>query len=129
MSVTPNFSQDEFRCKHCGKLVLDPRLPVLCQQIRTFASKEKGFEIPLIVSSGYRCPEHNARVGGVPDSQHVHGKAADLIPRGITARELHRLIMKAYYEHRLSCLGGLGLYRTFVHVDTFMTGKLRRWHG
>ena len=110
------------------KLVLDPLACPLSADT-DIRIKGEGLEIPLIVSSGYRCPEHNARVGGVPDSQHVQGRAADLVPRGITARELHRLIMKAHYEHRLSCLGGLGLYRTFVHVDTYMTGKLRRWHG
>jgi len=32
---------------------------------------------PLKVSSGYRCPELNAVVGGSPTSQHVLGEAAD----------------------------------------------------
>jgi hypothetical protein len=33
---------------------------------------------PVTVSSGYRCPEVNAAVGGVPDSAHIHGLAADI---------------------------------------------------
>jgi hypothetical protein len=33
---------------------------------------------PVVVSSGYRCPEVNAAVGGVPDSAHVEGLAADI---------------------------------------------------
>jgi hypothetical protein len=33
---------------------------------------------PVTVSSGYRCPELNAAVGGVSDSAHVHGLAADI---------------------------------------------------
>ena len=33
---------------------------------------------PVVVSSGYRCPEVNAAVGGVPDSAHVQGLAADI---------------------------------------------------
>jgi hypothetical protein len=32
---------------------------------------------PLEISSGYRCPELNAAVGGVPRSQHAQGLAAD----------------------------------------------------
>jgi hypothetical protein len=30
------------------------------------------------ILSGYRCPALNAKVGGVPDSQHVRGEAADI---------------------------------------------------
>jgi len=32
---------------------------------------------PLDISSGYRCPELNAAVGGAPDSQHAQGLAVD----------------------------------------------------
>lgn len=35
-----------------------------------------GFQINL--TCGYRDPEHNARVGGKPDSAHLAGKAADM---------------------------------------------------
>ena len=33
---------------------------------------------PLIINSGFRCPELNEAVGGVPTSQHVKGQAADV---------------------------------------------------
>lgn len=33
---------------------------------------------PVYLSSGYRCPHGNAQVGGVRDSLHVHGRAADM---------------------------------------------------
>lgn len=37
---------------------------------------------PLVISSGYRCPRLNAAVGGVANSQHLKGEAADIrIPR------------------------------------------------
>ena len=35
---------------------------------------------PIIVSSGYRSPALNAAVGGVANSQHTMGEAADLVP-------------------------------------------------
>jgi hypothetical protein len=34
-------------------------------------------DYPLEISSGYRCPELNRRVGGAKTSQHTHGQAAD----------------------------------------------------
>ena len=44
---------------------------------------------PLSLSCAYRCPSHNAEVGGVPNSQHVQGCAADvLLPDGLTIDEL-----------------------------------------
>ena len=33
---------------------------------------------PIYVKSGYRCPELNKAVGGVNNSQHVNGEAADI---------------------------------------------------
>lgn len=37
---------------------------------------------PLAINSGYRCPEVNQAVGGVPTSQHTNGEAADVCPFG-----------------------------------------------
>lgn len=34
--------------------------------------------VPIIVTSGYRCPKLNAAVGGEPTSQHMRGEAADI---------------------------------------------------
>ena len=33
---------------------------------------------PIIITSGYRCPELNRKVGGKKNSQHLSGQAADL---------------------------------------------------
>lgn len=44
---------------------------------------------PIYITSGYRCPALNAKVGGQPTSQHLRGEAADLQVKGV--RNLRRL--------------------------------------
>jgi zinc D-Ala-D-Ala carboxypeptidase len=49
---------------------------------RTIAGLERVrlfLDHPMIITSGYRCPELNAAVGGVVDSQHLRGEAADFV--------------------------------------------------
>lgn len=43
---------------------------------------------PIHICSGYRSPLYNMVVGGVPRSQHMLGKAADIMVDGMTAKEL-----------------------------------------
>lgn len=36
------------------------------------------FDNPIVITCGYRSPEHNAEIGGVPDSAHTKGMAVDI---------------------------------------------------
>ncbi|WP_299081673.1 D-Ala-D-Ala carboxypeptidase family metallohydrolase [uncultured Paraglaciecola sp.] len=67
---------------------------------------------PLVVTSGYRCPQHNVNVGGSSDSYHVKGMAIDLKSPTVSAVELYR-----YMDNKYPRQYGLGLYKTFIHVD------------
>ena len=40
------------------------------------------------VTSGYRCPELNEKIGGVSSSQHCKGQAADILVSGYTVDQL-----------------------------------------
>ena len=53
---------------------------------------------PLIVTSGYRCPELNNAVGGVKTSHHMRGMAADITTgnRVDNARLMHLLLNKGF---------------------------------
>lgn len=96
--------------------VVNPQLIELCNKIR----EEMGCE--LVVNSGYRSPEHNAKVGGAKNSMHVLGQAADLSPRPYRiwrVKKLHEIC------DRLNPNGGVGFYNTFCHVDT--RGVRARW--
>ena len=111
------FSAEEMACKCCGSLGdgIDVRLQNLLDAMREAVGG------PLHVSCVYRCPEHNAEVGGVPNSFHVQGKAADvLVPDGWTVDELADLAESLGAD-------GIGRYYNdgFVHVDT--RGYYARW--
>lgn len=71
--LTQNFYEDEFHCPCCKKGKIDGHLLALLQDIRSAI----GF--PLKVSSAYRCPRHNAKVGGSENSDHMYGKAVDIL--------------------------------------------------
>lgn len=62
------------------------------QCIRDALEKKFGFEIPLYISSGFRCEELNEEIGGVDDSAHIYGLAADIVPGGITVEQLYEAI-------------------------------------
>jgi len=84
---------------------------------------------PLVILSAYRTPAHNRAIGGAPNSQHVQGRALDLRPpAGVTPADFYAAILAA----RLPTLGGIGVYRTFVHVDVRaipVSGRIARWNG
>jgi uncharacterized protein YcbK (DUF882 family) len=88
--------------------------------------------VPIEVVSGYRPEAYNKKIGGARRSQHVDGRAADLRtphPTAFPPRALHNIIWEMYAAGKLPELGGLGLYPTFVHVDTRDTERLVRWNG
>jgi uncharacterized protein YcbK (DUF882 family) len=75
--LSPHFSRWEFDCPHCGYLIgPDRELLAVLENLRSYIGRE------LVIVSGVRCAEYNARVGGIRKSEHLHGRAAD-IPRGL----------------------------------------------
>ena len=74
--------------------------------------------VEMHINSGYRCPELNEAVGGVPTSQHMKGEAADIA----TPTPL-RLARKAV-EMGLP-FDQIGIYPTFVHFSHRLGGPQR----
>ena len=68
--------------------------------------------------------EYNKAIGGVPDSQHIMGRAADITIKGISANEVYETIEKLITNGHI-LQGGLGLYDNFVHYD--IRGSRARW--
>lgn len=83
---------------------------------------------PLAINSGYRCPEVNKVVGGVPTSQHVFGEACDVSPFGRNGHgdiETVRQLAQKAVELDLP-FDQMILYPSFVHLSHRRNGAQRR---
>ena len=121
-----HFMLHEFACPCCGEARADPQLLQLLEKIRRLVDS------PITVTSGYRCPKHNAEVPrAASGSKHTLGLAADIRQSKYSNGFFHTMIRRAWANGELPELGGLGLYETFVHVDVFHAsdGHLREWRG
>lgn len=112
--LSEHFSRDEFKCKCCGQIEIDPKLLSYLECLRAALG-----HIPIYVNSGYRCANHNKKVGGVNNSLHLKGQAADIRING-DIRELALVADKIFKNN------GMGIYKNFIHVDT---GKKNRFIG
>lgn len=118
------FKREEFRCqcngKYCNGFPVEPEE----KMVRTVDEIRHRLGIPIGIvtsgGSGVRCSKHNAEVGGVYNSEHLYGRAADLHSSASPAK------MKAVAEEVMGNTGGIGLYDWGIHVDT---GKYSRWNG
>ena len=89
MKLTKNFSLEEMyrsdTARRCG-IDNSPKaeemeevvenLRALCTEVLQPLRDHLGR--PVVVSSGYRCKDLNKKVGGVENSQHLKGEAADI---------------------------------------------------
>ncbi len=107
--LSKNFSRHEFACRCCGRAEINQRLVDALQELRDLAG------LPVRVTSGYRCSEHNRAIGGATRSQHLLGTAADIVVRGMIPAEMYRLAEDIEAFHN----GGIGVYpdKGFIHVD------------
>lgn len=83
---------------------------------------------PLAINSGYRCPEVNKAVGGVPTSQHTKGEAADVCPFGRNGHGdigVVRQLAQKSVELDLP-FDQMILYPSFVHFSHRLKGEQRR---
>jgi len=121
--MTENFSISEFRCS-CGCDMPAHVVENLYNLVHELQKLRDIFCRQIKINSGYRCEKHNESIGGVKNSQHVLGKAADIVVEGFTPLEVYEMIIDLN-KQKFIRIGGLGLYDNFVHVDTRI--NLTKW--
>lgn len=107
--LSENFRVREFRSRDgADKILIDEKLVTLLQKMRDKFGA-------VSISSAYRTASHNKKVGGVSNSQHLYGLAAD-----VTISDNSRLLEAAQYAEKIG-FRGVGLddkYQKFLHLDT-----------
>ena len=97
-SLSAHFKKTEFKCgcggKYCNgyPATVSSKLLTILEALRSYYGK------PITITSGIRCTTHNKQVGGVSNSTHKTGKAADIYIPGIcdTAAGRKKVVAKAY---------------------------------
>jgi uncharacterized protein YcbK (DUF882 family) len=118
-----DFTPREMSCRATGRVVLSSGFMDKLQAIRDAMDR------PLVVTSGYRTPEHNARVSTTgTDGPHTTGHAADIACYGKGALDLVHFAV----EHGMTGIGQhqRGSYEgRFVHLDDLPQepGQPRPW--
>jgi uncharacterized protein YcbK (DUF882 family) len=103
------FSIGEFACKHCGDNKIDLGFVSELDDMR------HRYGNPLVVTSGYRCPDHNAKVSSTGRAgPHTTGHAADLSDDRADAFRLLRIATTMRFT-------GIGFQQKgvgrFIHLD------------
>ena len=117
--LSANFRAREFDCNGvdcCKETKVDEKLVEYLQQIRDHFGKP-------VYLTGYRCRTHNARTpNAATNSYHIYGQAADFHIDGVAPTEI------AKYAESIG-VKGIGLYDTFVHIDTRQSKSFWYSHG
>lgn len=113
----PNFSEEEFRCKHTSKSAMHPDFMARLQRLRTAYGK------PMKITSGYRDAKHPIESAKAKPGAHASGRACDVAIRGAEAVELLKLAL----EHGFT---GIGVQQKgegrFIHLDDIEDGSQPR---
>ena len=118
------FDREEFRCqcggKYCNGFPVEPQELM----VRTVNEIRRRLGVPITIvesgGSGVRCKQHNANVGGVANSLHLTGNAADLHSSASPEK------MASVAEEVMGHTGEIGIYSWGIHVGI---GGYSRFRG
>jgi uncharacterized protein YcbK (DUF882 family) len=116
--LSEHFDRSEFACHDgCGRDSIDAETLRVVERLRDH------FGAAVTINSAFRCENHNRSVGGASNSQHLTGRACDVVVEGVGPDSVAQHL-ETTYEDRY----GIGRYNTFTHVDT-RSGPPARWEG
>jgi len=122
--LSKHFSRSEFSCRGTDCDCKGTFNTVDTELLRILEAIRAHFDRPITVNSGCRCLDHNAAVGGamptdgVGGSQHLYGRAADIVVDGISPSLVYELADQMG-------IGGAGKYSSFTHIDSRTNGPAR----
>jgi len=115
IKIAKYFNLSEFACPCCRRVMLHPKL------LRKLVELRNIVERPVYITSGYRCPKYNYQIGGVVNSYHLIGLAADIKVKDISLIDLLEICENVGFA-------GIGFYekKNFLHLDVRPI-KRSRW--
>ena len=130
--LTKNISKHELLCKcgnpDCSFTVLDYEdvIDVVQECCNHFAVEYGVDKVTLIITSAARCNTHNKspEVGSNDNSRHTRGDAIDFKIK-VKGLQLEPRVVYDYLDAKYTGRYGVGLYKTFTHVDT--RSVVARW--
>jgi hypothetical protein len=118
----PNFKKSEFKCP-CGKCNGYGN-GIASTLVKTLQDLRNKYGKGITITSGYRCPSYNKKAGGVSNSKHMEGGAADFYMSGFNSQStrinmVNELKKTKYYRYAYCNVNGnypnMG---NVVHIDT-----------
>ena len=119
--LSPHFNAREFRCS-CGKsheTLLASELIDKLESLYTALNCSK-----IIVTSGYRCPEHDKAVGDTSSGQHTKGTAADVCCYGQPISS--KTVCCKAQDLGFGGIANITSSYQYTHLDVRTSGK---WYG
>ena len=119
-TISTHFHSTEFRCKcGCGQIKIDENLVNKMENIFSRLNASK-----CIISSGYRCPNYDKRIGGFV-GRHAEGLAADCIYYDKDGKPIpSKYVICAAYD--LNELRGIAkINDNYTHLDNRSSGNYR----
>ena len=122
--LSPHFNAREFRCS-CGKsheTLLASELVDKLEALYTALNCSK-----IIVTSGYRCSEHDKAVGGTSSGQHTKGTAADVCCYGQDEQPISsKTVCCKAQDLGFGGIANITSSYQYTHLDVRTSGK---WYG
>lgn len=119
--ISPHFNTQEFKCK-CGKtheIKIDSKLVDYLEKLFPVLKAKK-----CIISSGYRCPEHDKRVGGTGWGQHTKGNAADVCFFDAENKPISSKIVSCKAQDLgIPGIANITSRYDYIHLDTRPNGR------
>lgn len=116
IQLRPHFNSSEFMCKcGCRKILIDDRLLDMLETLYTKCNAKS-----ITITSGYRCPSYDKRIGGFV-GKHAQGMAADIKIKGQNGNWLSTKAISCIAQDEFAKVGAgianINRDYTAIHID------------